>query len=90
MPSAVILINVEIGKEERVAEALCRLTETDDAFIVFGIYDIVAKVTTGSMDSLESLITSKVRTIPGILTTITLMVNKECHSEARMQSPLKR
>lgn len=76
MPSAVILLNSEIGKESEILDEICRYEEVDRAYLLYGVYDILAEVTTGSMDDLEEVITRKIRMIPGVRSTLTLIVSK--------------
>lgn len=53
MPTAFVLINTEIGSEEEVATELRKLENVKDAFVVYGVYDIVARVEAESMDRLK-------------------------------------
>jgi DNA-binding Lrp family transcriptional regulator len=76
MPSAVILLNSEIGKESEILDEISRYDEVDRAYLLYGVYDILAEITTGSMDDLEEIITRKIRMIPGVRSTLTLIVSK--------------
>lgn len=77
MPSALIIINTDIGRESTVVESLDKMKEVDFAYIVYGVYDIVAKVTASDMDILESVISDKVRRIEGVRSTLTLVISGE-------------
>ncbi len=44
MPQAFVLINSEIGAEEEVLNALKNMENVKEAYIVYGVYDIVARV----------------------------------------------
>ncbi len=78
MPSAVVLINTETGKESKVLRELCAMREVESAYLVYGVYDLVIKVTTESMESLESFLMQRVRSLQGIKTTLTLIISKTC------------
>ena len=52
------MIITEIGSESKVLEALKSMDNVEEAYLVYGVYDILAKVTTKSMDELEETITS--------------------------------
>jgi DNA-binding Lrp family transcriptional regulator len=78
MPAAIVLINTDIGKESEILDQLCSMKEVEAAFLVYGLYDIAARVTCESMDLLESSITSKIRCVPGIRSTLTLIVSRQC------------
>jgi len=74
MPSALVLINVDIGKENDVFEQLLSLESVREVYMVYGIHDLIAVVDAGSMDELRDLITSKIRKIDGVKSTLTAIV----------------
>jgi Lrp/AsnC family transcriptional regulator for asnA, asnC and gidA len=61
------------GPPEPVAEVLETLTEVDYVVITAGSYDILVEVVCESDAHLRRLISSGLRTIPGVLTTETFM-----------------
>lgn len=78
MPAAIVLINSDIGKETDILGELCKMDEVEKAFLVYGVYDLVARVRAETMDKLEDAVTLKVRKIKGIRSTLTLVVSREC------------
>jgi DNA-binding Lrp family transcriptional regulator len=78
MPSAVVLINAEVGEEAGVLDTVCSIPEVDKAYLVYGVYDIVVMVNAETMDELESKVSSKIRKVPGIRSTLSLIVSREC------------
>ena len=44
MPLAFVLINAEIGSEDEVAGEMRKLGNVKESYVVYGVYDIVAKV----------------------------------------------
>jgi DNA-binding Lrp family transcriptional regulator len=77
MPTAIVLANSEVGKETDIIDALARFKEVEEAYLVYGVYDIVAKVNSDTMEGLESVITQRVRQIPAIRSTLTLIVSRQ-------------
>jgi len=77
MPSAIVIINTEIGKEAAVMEGLSRMKDVERAYVVYGVYDIVAKLAAPDMDTIERMISEHVRKIDGVRSTLTLIVSKE-------------
>ncbi len=67
-----ILILVETGKEYEVAEEIKRIEGVEDVLITYGIYDIVVKVETESLEKLNEIVT-RIRRIPGVRQTTTLV-----------------
>ncbi len=78
MPSAIVLINSEIGDESGILDDVCGLEQVHRACLVYGVYDILAEVETDSMDELEDVIARKIRMISGVRSTLTLIVSKRC------------
>ncbi|MGD1060120.1 MAG: Lrp/AsnC ligand binding domain-containing protein [Methanomassiliicoccales archaeon] len=78
MPAAVMLINAEVGKESEVLDSLCAMPEVEKSYLVYGVYDIVVMVRSETMEELEESISTKVRKTPGIKSTLTLIVSRDC------------
>lgn len=64
------------GSLEPVADALAALGEVDYVVITAGPYDILAEVVCESDGHLLDLISSQIRTIPGVVSTETFMYLK--------------
>ncbi len=75
MPYAYVLITTEVGVEEEVKEKLLQEPEVVEADVVFGVYDIVAKVKGDSIEEIRRTVTQKIRRkIDKITSTQTLIV----------------
>jgi Lrp/AsnC family transcriptional regulator, regulator for asnA, asnC and gidA len=61
------------GQLEPVADALAELREVDYVVITAGSYDLLAELVCESDDHLLSLISGKIRTIEGVVSTETFM-----------------
>jgi len=59
---------VEVLKEIRAVEGV------EEAQMVYGVYDIVAKVRGDTMDKLKQVITEHIRKIDKVRTSLTMMV----------------
>jgi DNA-binding Lrp family transcriptional regulator len=73
MLSAYILIEAEAGKEREILEALNSNENVVDVSIVYGQYDIVAKIVLNEGDELPSFMMDVIRPINGISGTSTLL-----------------
>ncbi|CDG65444.1 MAG: hypothetical protein PWQ15_387 [Methanobacterium sp.] len=73
--TSIIIIQTESEKHELVKEELSHLPEVSEVYSVSGEYDILIKVWVKSIDDLNRLINSKVRSIDGVedLTEIIVM-----------------
>lgn len=73
MINGLLLIKLEAGKEVRCMEKIAHAKGVVSIVGTFGHWDAVAKVEAGSLDSLASLVISKIRAIDGVATTETLI-----------------
>ena len=76
MPAAFVVINAEMGSEQEVLDELKKLEGVKEAYLVYGIYDIIAKVEADSMEELKEAVTWKVRKINKVRSTLTMLVTK--------------
>ena len=74
MPTAYVLINCDLGSEESIINELKKLPGTVEVSGVYGVYDIVAKVRSDSMERLRETITWHVRKIDKVRSTLTMIV----------------
>jgi len=69
-----MLISCEIGEEQSLYSQLKEIPEIKNCLITYGSYDIVAEFVTDSASQINEIITSKIRKLPNIRSTITLRV----------------
>ena len=74
MPTAFVLINTEIGSEADVLKSLKKVEGVNEAFAVYGVYDIVARVKAETMDKLKEIVTWRVRRLDKVRSTLTMIV----------------
>ncbi len=73
MKKAYVLINCDLGKEEDVLDALRSIKSVKEAHGTFGSYDIIVEVSTENAGELREDITWKIRKLPHIRATLTLI-----------------
>jgi DNA-binding Lrp family transcriptional regulator len=73
MVNAIVLIMVERGEVGNIAEALMNFKGITEVFSVAGQWDLVALLRTQTNEEIAELVTSKIRSVPGITRTETLM-----------------
>jgi DNA-binding Lrp family transcriptional regulator len=74
MPSAFVLLNTELGSEDAIVRDLKSLEGVKEVFQVYGVYDIIAKVESDTMDKVKEIITWKLRKLTGVKSTLTMIV----------------
>jgi len=74
MATAFVLINCEMGSEQKVIDQVKSIDEIKEVRGVFGAYDVLVKIETASVERLREIITWKIRKMDRIRSTLTLMV----------------
>jgi DNA-binding Lrp family transcriptional regulator len=75
LPIAFILIKTKAGLEEKVLKKVLEIEGVREAYIVLGVYDIIAKVSVERLEKLQEIIRQKVRgEIEEIEETMTMLV----------------
>lgn len=82
---AYVLFKVSSGTEREVCQKLIEFSEVVHADIIFGEYDVVAKVETPELDNLEEFISLKIRNVPNVLVTSTMIVSREYKGKSRVR-----
>ena len=81
MPIAFVLINAEIGSEGEVLKALREVEGVKEAYSVYGVYDIIAKIEADSMDKLKDVVSWRIRRLDKVRSTLTMIVIESFSSE---------
>ncbi|MCS7368293.1 MAG: Lrp/AsnC ligand binding domain-containing protein [archaeon GBS-70-058] len=74
MSMAFVLINTEIGAEREVAKEIVQIEGVEEAYVIYGVYDIIAKVRAENIDKLKEIITLKIRKMSKVRSTLTMIV----------------
>ena len=77
MAKAYVLINSEIGGEQEVVDQLKSMPEVVEVSVVYGVYDVIVKLESNSMETLKELITSKVRHMNKVRSTMTMIAGSD-------------
>ncbi|MGA3288864.1 MAG: Lrp/AsnC ligand binding domain-containing protein [Candidatus Bathyarchaeia archaeon] len=77
MPRAYVLFNVESGSEDTVLKQLRNLNNVEEAYVSYGVYDLVVRIKADTMEELKDSVTHKIRTIKQVRSTLTLIMMEE-------------
>ena len=82
MPTTYILINSDLGSDVEIIKQIKDILNKEASVKyevqgVYGVYDIIIKITADSMDHLRNIITNKIRKIDKVYSTLTMMVIEE-------------
>jgi len=75
--SAFVLMNAELGKENKLVSELRQIPNVKEVYPVYGVYDVVMEIEADSMETLRETITNQVRKIDGIKSTLTMIIVKD-------------
>ena len=76
MATAFVLINTETGSEADVLKDMKKVEGVNEAFAVYGVYDIIAKVKADTMDKLKEIVTWRIRRLGKVRSTLTMIVSE--------------
>ncbi len=79
MPTSYVLINSDLGKDvEIIAKIKEIMKEQNDVKFeiqgVYGVYDIIIKLSADDASKLRSIVTNDIRKIENVQSTLTMMV----------------
>ena len=77
MPTAFVFINTEPVSMPEVRKEIKAVDGVKEAEMVYGVYDIVAEVETETMDQLKHIIAYRIRALPKVHSTQTLLVVRQ-------------
>jgi len=77
MALAFVFINAEVGSEDQALRELRKVACVKEAYAVYGVYDIAAKVEAETMDKLREVLSQNVRRAKGIRSTLTMIAMEE-------------
>ena len=82
MPTSYVLLNSDLGSDESIITEVKQILEGEEGIKyevqgVYGVYDIVLKLTADDTNILRSVITNKIRKIGKVQSTLTMMVIEE-------------
>jgi len=71
---AFVLINADLGAEEELLKNLRGVPNVKDVYVVYGVYDIVARVEAKTMEQVKETITWNIRRLDRVRSTLTMIV----------------
>ena len=82
MPTAYVLLNSDLGNDESIVNEVKKILDVESEVNyevqgVYGVYDIILKISVDNAEALRSIITNKIRKISKVQSTLTMMVIEE-------------
>ena len=82
VPIAYVLLNSDLGSDQAIIDEVKKILDGENGIKyevagVYGVYDIILKITADKTEELRSVITHKIRKIDKVQSTLTMMVIQE-------------
>jgi DNA-binding Lrp family transcriptional regulator len=77
MVQAYVLFKVSSGTEREVCEKIANFDEVLVVSIIYGEYDLLAKISAPNLQVLEEFLAEEMRKVPGVILTSTMIVARE-------------
>ena len=81
MPTAFVLLNSDLGSDVGIIAEIKGILSNENVKFeikgVYGVYDIVLKLSSDNAENLRSIITNQIRKISKVQSTLTMMVIEE-------------
>ena len=70
---AFVLINAEVGNEQELIKQLRAIPNVTEVHVVYGVYDVIAKVEADTMEKDKETITNSLRRLDNVRSTLTMI-----------------
>ncbi|MDD1764653.1 MAG: Lrp/AsnC ligand binding domain-containing protein [Candidatus Methanomethyliaceae archaeon] len=77
MPLAFVLVNVEAGTDKEVLENIKKTPEVKQAYMVYGVYDVIVMLESDTLEKLREMVTKKIRQLDKVRSTMTMIVMEQ-------------
>lgn len=74
---AYILFKVNSGAEREACEKIADFDEVSVSSIVYGEYDVIARIRVPDLQALEAFLAEKIRKVPPVILTSTMIIARE-------------
>ena len=74
MPGAFVVINTELGGEQILLDQLRQLPAVKEAYIVYGVYDLVVRLEGNDLVEIKDDISDQIRKLDNVKSTLTMIV----------------
>lgn len=70
-------MNAELGKENQIVKELRQVPQVKEVYPVYGVYDVLMELEADSMEALRETITTRIRKLDGIKSTLTMIIVRD-------------
>ncbi len=81
VPTTYVLINCELGSENEVFEKIRKIPEVVEVYRVFGVYDIIVKISTNDKETIKEIIAWKIKNLGHVRSVLSMIVTENLDNE---------
>ena len=81
MPSAYVLINCELGSENEIIAKIRKVPEVAEVYRVFGVYDIILRISTNDMETLKETVAWKIKNLDKVRSVLSMIVTQNLDND---------
>lgn len=74
VPKALVCLTTDLNSTEEVLKKLRVCSDVEEAYMVYGVYDIIARVKCDSVDELKQVVDTQLATVSNVQQTLTMVV----------------
>ena len=74
MPEAFLLISSKVGQENLLIFELQAIPEVKESYVVYGVYDVIARIEAESMQHLKDVVSLRIRQLDTVRSTLTMII----------------
>ena len=81
MVHAFVMGKIDAGKDKEVFSSLKKIAGIKEAYATYGTYDLIIEVSLKSVEELDQFVFEKMRKIPGVKETVTIICSNTIFSQ---------
>jgi len=74
LPEAFLLISSKVGQENLLIFELQAIPEVKESYVVYGVYDVIARIEAESMQHLKDVVSLRIRQLDTVRSTLTMII----------------
>jgi DNA-binding Lrp family transcriptional regulator len=69
------MINTEFNAKSEILKSIKEIPQVKEAYLVYGVYDIIAQIETENLQEIKDVISMKIRRIDNVRSTLTMITS---------------
>jgi DNA-binding Lrp family transcriptional regulator len=74
VPKALVCLTTDLNSTEEVLKKLRACNDVEEAYMVYGVYDIIARIKGDSVNKIKQVVDTQLATVNNVQKTLTMVV----------------